>query len=221
MPAAPIVTGANLFRAKTKITTADLRNLATTPILLAPAMPGKSLMAIGVWGKASVATINASTSLETGIVYGPDNSGPDFINSDFFLQLVTGGVSESNGNDVDNIFGEFLTDLPVYAVLVAGTFVAGSAVAATVATPGLLYAPGDQGTIAVGNDSAIYTVLTVDGGGGVLTVSVSGGTRIAVGGPFATTVTTGIGDGNLALNITRINEVGEFEGELDLIYQAI
>lgn len=67
---------------------------------------------------------------------------------------------------------------------------------------GLGYAPGDTGTVAGGDGTAVYAVLTTNSAGGVLTVSVSGGTTYATAAAQSTVPGTGSGNGLLKLDIT-------------------
>lgn len=81
-----------------------------------------------------------------------------------------------------------------------------AAAAVTAGNAGTGYAVGDTGQIDTGGDNAGYTVLTVDGSGGVLTVSITTpgtGYSISTGNP--TQVTTGAGDGALQLDITALS----------------
>lgn len=224
MPAPPIVTGANLFRAKLVLTAADVAALDTTNYLMAPGMPGKILMPVAVIARMSNYTGSYTTSSgEAYVVFGPvfDNDKIAFVKN---LQQIFADV-QSDGttllvNDGGGNTGDFAGD-PLYIAFAGGTFVTGAAVTATVESPGLLYAPGDTGLIDGPGEQALYTVLTVDGGGGVLTLSVSGGSGFRVSPGYGTEVLTGSGDGNLQVNITKIAPSATFTLEIDVIYQPI
>lgn len=97
-------------------------------------------------------------------------------------------------------------DTIAVTVVTTGAYDTGGIGAGSVGSnAGLLYAPGDTGTIDTGNGDAVYEVLTVGAGGAVTawTLSVQG-TGYSVGNDQATSVVTGSGDGNLLVDIDSI-----------------
>lgn len=72
-------------------------------------------------------------------------------------------------------------------------------------TAGAGYVIGDTGHISGGSGTGTYTVLTVSGSGGVLTISVVPGTGYSAASNVSTTVVTGTGNGALKVDITAIN----------------
>lgn len=75
----------------------------------------------------------------------------------------------------------------------------------TAGAAGTGYAIGDTGQVTTGDTAADYQVLTVDGGGGVLTFSVtSPGSLFTISTGNATSVTTGAGDGTFEVDITAL-----------------
>lgn len=88
----------------------------------------------------------------------------------------------------------------------------------TTPTAGTGYAVNDTGSITTntsgqGGTGGTYTVTSVGAGGAVTGVSIgSGGTGYAVGAIYSTSVTTGAGDGTLALNVGSVNGSGTITG---------
>ena len=66
------------------------------------------------------------------------------------------------------------------------------------------YAPGATGTVTGGDGTATYVVDTVDGNGGVLTATVTGGTGYPDLGEGSTSVTTGGGNGEFCVIFTAV-----------------
>lgn len=227
----PIVTGAQIFRSKRILTAVDIRALDTTPVLVAPAIPGKSMMPVGVFQKYIFGTTPFHTgSASADLYYGQVAIGSaGQITIDNFAPLID-AQTQSQGQNLNGLMNNGtdnlsdMVDLPVYLVAQIPGFNSGDATAATVdpANKGLLYALNDTGTIQAGGATdPTYTVTGVGAGGLVTTVTVTGGTGITVGGPFPTTVVTGSGDGTLQLNITAVTALGDGTVEIDFLYQPI
>ncbi len=232
----PIVTGANIFRAKRILTAAEIRGLATTGILIAPAIPDKTLRVIGafatfnfqtqVWdfGAGVLAILIYGASSSGATVLGPSADLVEFISGDgqsrSFSLYGSNFAPPPTGSDLVEVQG-----LPIYLWGTSGNFSTGRATAATVdpANKGLLYALNDTGEIVVPGAGAnpIYTVTGVGAGGLVTTVSVAGGTGVGLGGPFSTNVLTGSGDGTLNLTITAVTPLGDGTVEIDVLYEPI
>lgn len=225
----PIITGANIFRAKTVLTAAQIRALDITPVLLVPATAGKKNIALLVISNFvyGTTTWTVATGAEASLMFGPTVNNVAYGNVDVVSFFLNGnGLGQFGYNGATQVVSD-ATPLDPRIFLVATTpgFNTGSALSAAVdpANKGLLYAGGDTGTIQV-TDAATdptYTVTGTGAGGLVTTVTVAAGTGVQVGGPFATTVTTGSGDGNLKLSITAITPLGDGTLELDVLYQPI
>src|SRR6185295_1677511 len=221
----PITTGANLYRSKRILTPADIRGLNTTPVLLAPAMPGKTLAVAAWFQKYRFGTEAYSFSGLAYSYYGDVNVGIDVIDSELLSTINNLSASHlynfASQIHLDAAPPDAFEGLGIYLVATGGNFDAGKALSATVNVPGLLYALNDTGNISDGDGTAVYTVTGVGGGGAVTTVSVTGGNGVEVGTGFATSVLTGSGDGNLTLNITAIRPQGDGTLEIDVLYQPI
>ncbi len=229
---APIVTGAQIFRAKKTLSPAEIFALETTPVLIAPKVPLKTLQIIAVFARSVFGTVEFDFTGHASLYYGSLNSGispigaQDIANK-MLNQQTTSAIAANiapvtlpayaMGNPANT------DDKDLYLVKTSGTFHAGSATAATVdpANKGLLYALGDTGNITDGDGTAVYTVTGVGAGGLVTTVTVSGGNGLVTGASFATTVLTGSGDGTLKLAITSITPLGDGTLEIDVIYTPI
>lgn len=83
-----------------------------------------------------------------------------------------------------------------------------TAAAVTGGAVGSGYAIGDTGTVigSPAGSGATYTVLTVDGGGGVLTFSITPGNHYSVGGGYATSILTGNGDGAFEVDVSAVTD---------------
>lgn len=219
-----VVSGANLYRSKLILSPADLASLDTTPILVAPAIPGKILMPLNCVGKLSAYT--GSYVPDSGIsflCFGPTGTrraySPEIITQIFTGLSVDGSYNLAAGLLTDE---GIYTSESLYLQRQSGTFNTGALWSVTVAAAGTGYGIGDTGE-AFSNfgDVASYTVLTVGAGGAVLTASVSGGSGFVVGSTVTTSVTTGGGDGNLTFHVTGISESAGFLLEIDTIYQPV
>lgn len=225
---APIVTGAVILRSKKILTPAEIRGLETTPVLIAPAMPGKSLAVIGTAAEFLFGTQTWDVTADAQLTYGP-GSGNNTAIGTLDLVLLLNHKTESQfsnpavGNSVGPEPSTNTVGLGIWLSRISGTFITGSATAATVdpAHKGLLYALNDTGTLDDGVTSANYTVTGVGAGGLVTTVTVSGGAGFIVSGTYLTTVVTGSGDGTLRLTVTAITNLGDGTLELDVLYQPI
>lgn len=225
----PIVTGAAILRSKKVLTAAEIHGLDTAPVVIVPAIPVKSLFVTGVFVKYTFGTSVYAPTGQASLFYGPLSSNPTPLGGTNVLTVID-GIAASSVAAIAGLGG--LSPLPsllsavqglgLFLVLESGSANTGAATAATVdpANKGLLYAPGDTGTIDT-FDPASYTVTGVGAGGLVTTVSVSGGNGFAVGSTHTTTVLTGSGDGTLQLTITAITAKGDGSVELDVSYQAI
>lgn len=104
-----------------------------------------------------------------------------------------------------------------------GDLTQGSIATATLGAGGAGYAPNDTGTITTTSGDATYKVLTVGGGGAVLTFQITGaGTSYATGNGQATAVggaQPGVGAG-LTVNITAVN-AGDGTLKVVTFYQII
>lgn len=229
MPKPPIITGANLFRSKVVLTPADIYALDTSSIFIAPAIPGKTLVPIAVIGRVTDYTGSYSVPSATSfLIYGSTFLGGNNLacGSNVIEAIFTNSVTAPGGPFTldptsNSAIGQFRNE-PLYLASAGGIFTTGAAIAGTVGDSGAGYAPGDTGIILSGGATpGNYTVLTVDGGTGVLTVSVSGGDGFIVGDEYETEVLTGGGDENLRIDITSIAPSANFTLEIDVIYQPI
>jgi hypothetical protein len=107
--------------------------------------------------------------------------------------------------------------------LSGGDFHGGPIVTSTLGAGGAGYAANDTGTITSGNGDATYRVLTVDGGGAVLTFSITApGTGYTVGNSQATApggAQPGVGAG-FTVNITAVQN-GDGTLKVVTFYQII
>jgi hypothetical protein len=114
-------------------------------------------------------------------------------------------------------------DNSAVSLVAINSYEAGPIAAATLNAGGAGYAPNDTGTITTGTGDATYKVLTVGGGGAVLTFQVtSGGTAYAVANNRAT-ATGGAQPGVGAGFIVNITAVQSGDGTLKVVtyYQII
>ena len=226
----PIVTGANVYRSQAQVTAAQIANLDSTPVLLVPAMPGKTL---------------AASLIIDRYVFGTTEY---VLNSLATAQLCFNGnpnLTASGGNDIlaDLINGQTASQVEVllgsggpyasalclsqglFLTAITGGFSGGPVrtIALDPGEGGSGYAPGDTGTIAQPGSSmtAAYEVDTVDGSGAVLTLHLTaGGEKYIAANAVPTGVTTGGGDGLLLVNITITpTPTGDGIVEFDILYQ--
>jgi hypothetical protein len=220
----PIVTGANIFRAKKILTPAEIFGLDTTPVLIAPNFNSKvAILPVAVFSKLVAGTepYTPTSDASATLSFGPSGGLPACA-APIFPDGLAAGLTAFQVTPYAADIGFFPSGQGLYLVSVAGSFTTGSVTAATV-TPGnagLLYAVNDEGTIAGGDGTAVYRITAVTAGA-VNTVTVSGGAGYVPATGVATTVTTGAGDGTLELNITAIRQLGNGTLEIDVLYQPI
>jgi len=233
----PIVTGADIFRAKKTLTAAEIFALDTTPVLIVPAVPGKALKVIAWLEKFIFGTVeyNFAAAASAQARYGNLAGDPQPLGTTELVNALASAQSASRdgGNAIAGAIGadtagglgllSAVQGIGIYLVGIVDGFISGSAKTATVTGghAGLLYALNDTGNITQGDGNAVYTVTGVGGGGAVTTVTVTGGTGLFPAAGVATTVLTGSGDGNLQLTITAVNDLGDGTIELDVLYQPV
>lgn len=202
--AAPILTRI------TNVTSAQLKALGTpTNVTLVPA-PGA--------GKIIAVQSIALTYLFGTIAYGNQTSSAIIFEGDldndlfptFLVQSILQATRSrfaispvSLGDSVNILPGDDNTAV----VLIGAGFELGPIVTATLGAGGAGYAANDTGTITTGGGNATYRVLTVGGGGAVLTFSITApGTAYPVGNGQATATggaQPGAGAG-FTVNITAV-----------------
>lgn len=229
-----VITGANLFRSRLSLQAADIFGIDTAPIVVVPGIPGKIIAPISVIGTIAGQTVaflpqtNAAASICYGTTYDANKLAfpPEILFSLIDGELGANGVENFFPAGLGFAFGDF-AGLPISLVSQgAGKFAAGSATGATVASGhgGTGYSVGDTGGISISHasPSAQYTVAA-ETGGVVTAVTISAAGGGIVPGTYATTVSTGGGDGNLELTISsgQIQLVGNGTVEIDVIYQPI
>ena len=99
----------------------------------------------------------------------------------------------------------------------------GSILTKSVEAGGLLYAPGDTGTITnpLSGTVATYTVDTVVGGA-VTGFSINNpGTQYSVANGLTTTPTSGLGDGNFTVNVLTITPLSDGTGRAIILYYVM
>lgn len=102
------------------------------------------------------------------------------------------------------------TAISVGAVKIAcGPGDTGPIVTSSLGAGGSGYTVGDIGWIIGASGDATYTVLSVDGGGAVLTFSTTGGRAYSVASGVATSTSTGTGDGAFTINVDSIMPGGD------------
>lgn len=207
-----------IFLAQRTLTTAQIEDLGSTPVVVVPALIGKTLVPTGGAFEYIAGTVGfgAAAVIKLGFDGGEDN----FLHS---ASIALDGTTDAASN--------FLSDSPAALTPeaqleistsdpVGGT---GSLATATVDAGGLLYANGDTGVVVnpnVGGTNGTYTVLT-SAAGVVATVSVAGGTGFKVGDTCTTTVTTGTGDGNLTLVVDTINSLSDGTARVTVYYGIV
>lgn len=228
----PIVTGADIFRARCRLSAAQLAALDTVSVVLAKGVPGKVLTLLEVvtlyffgttpytFGPAPSTTINYGNT-EVAVLYdNPDMLG-GVINGATTNQFqvtmadhVSGGAA---GNDLASATGQPL-------LLSSEQFGLGP-ILTVEPTPGFAgnsFAPGDIGIIQQdSNTSATYEIDTVDGSGGVLTMHfTTPGTGYYEAEQVGTIATSGVGTGlGVTLSVT-VQPTGDGTVILDVLYQA-
>lgn len=195
-----------------QLTAADLLALGTTPFQLVPA-PGAGMIvglqeiafiyhfgtkaftadagpvSVHYAGDATVELIDAA-----GIVSGLVGAQSSFLFKSAFMSAAAAILPGDDNR----------------AVVIGGISLnAGPIVTATLGAGGAGYAANDTGTITTGNGDATYRVLTVGGGGAVLTFSITApGTGYTVGNGQATSpggAQPGVGAG-FTVNITAVQK---------------
>lgn len=196
---------------------AQITTLFSAPTLIIPPPGAGKLIVPGYWVCQFVpgadAILNSSGgALQPALFYDDGNPPGDANNASDNGALPTdatpslfatlGASSDSavatvvaSGNGV--VFGNRSADPtrsgPIFgAVLLAG---------------GVGYAPGDTGTFtSIAGTGGTYTVDTVDGGGAVLTFTVTADGDGYTVDDAGTAVTTGGGDGNFAVTVSLAND---------------
>lgn len=187
------------------LTPAETGDLGSTAIELVAA-PGATRVLTPIGGVASLSSstqtfaANAALSVLVGNVEALTSSALDFNSTD-----ANGGFM-APGTERGFIADEAMT---LEAAGIIG--LTGSLLTATVNAGGLLYAPGDTGTVNHPGADATYTVATVGAGGAVTAVTITPGAGVGyvVGTTYTTTATTGTGDGNLTLDAATITPLSD------------
>lgn len=188
---------------------------APTEIVAAPGV-GAALMVLGATAEFVQGVTSSWDTFTPTLAYdvwaAANLATPQLLDREFDVGSVFGaGGPRITSSTVSKFFDRSIVENTPLVVTNGGSndpHVGGSIVAASIAGGGLLYAPGDAGTIQGNDSSATYEVDTV-GGGGVVTAfhvvnpgTINGYTTID--NPLATAPTTGAGDGNFTVNITDI-----------------
>lgn len=212
--------------ATTNLTAAQIRALNSSPITVVGAPgAGKLLLPLGVALVYSFGT--RAYKFPTGgadnidLQYSPSADGIGIT----FTNTITGGVSTFT---YSGAFPGPVTILPgddnsAIRIIANFNYTNGPIATATLGAGSAGYAPNDTGTITTGSGDATYKVLTVGGGGAVLTFQITGaGTSYATGNGQATAVggaQPGVGAG-FTVNITAVN-AGDGTLKVVTFYQII
>jgi hypothetical protein len=198
---------------------AQLRALHTTPITLVPA-PGLGKVVINILTYLSLhfGTAPFQPSGADGVIVGYQGAqsqvilGP--INS--FLELSASTIFYNPANlSTVLIPASQASNLPIL-ISAESDFTFGKISTTTLAAGGLGYAPNDTGVISTGSANATYQVLTVGGGGAVLTYSITApGTAYTTGNGVAT-ATGGAQPGAGAGFTVNITAVAQGDGLLQV-----
>lgn len=226
--------GGAILVAKKVLTAAEIHGLDTTPVLIVPGLPGKTIFAIAVLEQYNFGTVKYEVSSvgfpAAKIFYGPNSANPSPLTSDLVAQMISGQTtSQTNGPFTGSISLSpapadltLVQGMDIYLVATTPGFNSGAAAGATVTAgnAGLLYALNDTGLLsAAGDGTAVYTVTGIGAGGLVTTVTVTGGNGyVAPALGISTQVSTGIGDGTLELDLNSIQPLGDGTLEIDTLY---
>jgi hypothetical protein len=193
-----------------QLTAADILALGTTPFELVPAPGAGMIVALD----ACVLVYNFGTHR-----YEPNvNPGLDVEYAgnalSILLNIIPQTLINAAGSTFQNIAGNMAGDVAILpgsdnkAVQLTGAdFHGGPIVTSTRGAGGAGYAANDTGTLQDGNFDATYKVLTVDGGGAVLTYSLTAAGSSYVVANGVTTATGGAQPGagvGFTINITAV-----------------
>lgn len=199
-----------VLAATVSLTAAQLAALDVTPITLVPA-PGANriITVLGVALAYKFVTIAYQGAGGGALSFKYAGAAADKVAADV-SGLVTGAASGffyEAGLLLGNVAILPGDDNQAVLLTTSNTLNAGPIVTATKGAGGAGYAINDTGTINDGSDDATYKVLTVDGGGAVLTFQVTGaGTDYTVENGVATATggaQPGVGVG-FTVNITAV-----------------
>lgn len=209
------------------LTQADIQNLATTPKLCIPGVPGKTIIPLGVAASLSGSTVpytagfdgvsSSAAYLNFGLTIAPNNISPEILATIITALQADGSTSLSNFNSTSTQVG-----VAIYLVNDPGdgfaTFLTGSLLTASVTNGGALYAVNDTGSVQSGDGGGIYTV-TGETLGVVDTVVVAGGVgNWVTTTPRITSITSGVGNGDLTVTNDSITPLGDGAFTLTIFY---
>lgn len=168
----------------------------------------------------AITTTDASTTYNYQVNWADDNAGGGIFGA-FGPYTSPNGSGSTSQNNPFGAFGvgpgtgivpgleataptvfHAITGTPIAVAITVTPSAAATARPSAGSYGGTGYAPGDTGTFSAGDGAAAYTVSTVDGSGGVLTFTATGGTTYPDLGSSASTVVTGAGDGNFHAILT-------------------
>lgn len=207
-----------LLTARVEVSSVELLDLLANPVELIGA-PGAGKINHVVAGPVWIWTL-------VGSPYSGDSSQAVVAYDGAGVLIAQSGTD----NDANLVFtnnpaseGYARNNLENKAVQLSGEiFVAGSIASASVSTSGLLYAPGDTGEVTSGQGDATYTVLTIGGGGEVLTFSIdTPGIGYVLGAGQATLVSTGAGDGAFTISVDSLSNESAGTLVIDMLYRVI
>jgi len=167
----------------------------------------------GATGRTGTWTIKESGFSTTfyGLAKQLDDLGGEIIaptcRVDFGSPRCAPGGALDDGTTIDSLMQSAVvasTDGSRVLTVEAATAASGGDLTAAVLNAGGSgYAPGDTGTIQLGNGDAAYEIDTVDGGGAVLTFHITAaGSGYTTGTNVGTTTTSGAGDGLFTVDTT-------------------
>lgn len=210
----------------------DIQNLDTVPFPIIPAVPGKTIIVVTEtinynFGTKPFCPLPGTTDdlkYQSGALIA-------FASGNLASALEIGGAPSSVSGQIYTVGTSSQTAYPFAQMRGQGVEMYASTPGFNTGSPsianptsghaGLLYAPGDTGTIAKPANGIIgnYTVLTVGAGGAVLTIAVTEGNGYQAGDTgIGTTVLTGSGDGNLQLDISAITPQGDGTADVMVTY---
>lgn len=207
-------------RVRVDVSAVELLAMADTPVELVPA-PGAGSMIDIVSCRAlfsfGTRPYHSSTSgqgpfvMVGGLIALPNGELISGQTSNWTGVLLPGdGDPDSAENEPAQLFG--------YANPIA----VGGLAHATLLEGGSDYAPGDTGMFSDGNGDATYTVLTVGGGGEVLTFSITSPGSGYEASPYYPTATTGVGFGfGVQVDTLSSPVYGDGTTIIDLLYRII
>jgi hypothetical protein len=215
-----------LLVATVNLTAAQIKTLDSVPVQLVPA-PGAGKLLVPLFFVPVFSFGTRPYQFATGgsdtlhVFWEPIGNTTQVGYSNMIVGLASAFAIQSAFFDTTDIFPG--PDNESLALVSLSAYTNGAIATATLGAGGAGYVANDTGTITTGSGDATYKVLTVGGGGAVLTLSITGaGTSYAVGNGQATApggAQPGAGAG-FTVNVTAVTQ-GDGTLKVTTYYQII